>query len=302
MMPMKKTDDSRPKKIWSLKSLPDMDGQQFQQWQALLEQRTGMHLAPERKTFLQTSIGIRMREIACDSYQNYYEFVTTSPNRVVEWATLVDRLTVQETRFFRDPDAMSFVRNHLLEMAKTAPLDRSFDIWSMGCSSGEEVYSLAMLADECLSDLGFKFSVTGTDLSTVVLRKARQGKYPIRKLETLPVTYRQRYCIATKNNEYQIISELRNRTCFSQVNALNLDAFPVTGLSIIYCQNLLIYFRRWRRREILNALADRLVEGGVLVTGLGEMVDWQHPNLVQIDSNKLSIYVRRENNNQMGGR
>jgi len=197
---------------------------------------------------------------------------------------------------------MLFVRNHLLEMAKTAPLDRSFDIWSMGCSSGEEVYSLAMLADECLSELGFKYSVTGTDLSTVVLRKARQGKYPIRKLETLPVSYRQRYCIATQNNEYQIISELRDRTCFSQVNALNLDAFPVTGLSIIYCQNLLIYFRRWRRREILNALADRLVEGGVLVTGLGEMVDWQHPNLVQIDSNKLSIYVRRDKNNQMGGR
>jgi type IV pilus assembly protein PilK len=80
---------------------------------------------------------------------------------------------------------------------------------------------------------------------------------------------------------------------------LNLETFPVSGLSIIYCQNLLIYFRRWRRREILNALADRLVEGGVLVTGLGEMVDWQHPNLVQVDSNKLSIYVRRDNHNQM---
>ena len=282
--------------------MPDMEEEQFLRWQNLLEERTGMCLAPQRKSFLQTSLGIRMRELDCDDYEEYYQRVTVGTGGAIEWAILSDRLTVQETRFFRDPDAMSFVRNHLLEMARTAPLDRSFDIWSMGCSSGEEVYSLAMLADECLSDLGFKFSVTGTDLSTVVLRKARQGKYPIRKLETLPVTYRQRYCIATKNNEYQIISELRDRTCFSQVNALNLDAFPVTGLSIIYCQNLLIYFRRWRRREILNALADRLVEGGVLVTGLGEMVDWQHPNLVQIDSNKLSIYVRRENNNQMGGR
>ncbi len=282
--------------------MPDMEEEQFLRWQNLLEERTGMCLAPQRKSFLQTSLGIRMRELGCDDYEEYYQRVTVGTGGAIEWAVLSDRLTVQETRFFRDPDAMLFVRNHLLEMAKTAPLDRSFDIWSMGCSSGEEVYSLAMLADECLSELGFKYSVTGTDLSTVVLRKARQGKYPIRKLETLPVSYRQRYCIATQNNEYQIISELRDRTCFSQVNALNLDAFPVTGLSIIYCQNLLIYFRRWRRREILNALADRLVEGGVLVTGLGEMVDWQHPNLVQIDSNKLSIYVRRDKNNQMGGR
>jgi type IV pilus assembly protein PilK len=276
--------------------MPDMEEEQFLLWQNLLEERTGMCLAPHRKSFLQTSLGIRMRELGCSDYEDYFKKVTTGSGGAIEWTILSDRLTVQETRFFRDPDAMMFVKNHLLKMIKTSPLDRSFDIWSMGCSSGEEVYSLAMLADECLSPLGLKYSVMGTDLSTVVLRKARQGKYPVRRLETLPVSYRERYCLATENNEHQIISRVRDRTCFTQANALNLDAFPVSGLSVIYCQNLLIYFRRWRRREILNALADRLVEGGILVTGLGEMVDWQHPNLVQVDSNELSIYVRRNNN------
>jgi chemotaxis protein methyltransferase CheR/type IV pilus assembly protein PilK len=62
----------------------------------------------------------------------------------------------------------------------------------------------------------------------------------------------------------------------------------------------LIYFRRWRRREILNALAERLLPGGILVIGLGEMVDWQHPKMIQVDSNKLSIYVRRDSNKQIG--
>lgn len=279
--------------------MPDMEEEQFLLWQNLLEERTGMCLAPQRKSFLQTSLGIRMRELGCDDYEDYYQKVTAGSGGAIEWSILSDRLTVQETRFFRDPDAMDFVKNHLVEMAKTAPKDRSFELLSMGCSSGEEVYSLAMIADECLSHLGIKYSVTGTDLSTVVLRKARQGRYSIRKLETLPASYRERYCVAVENNEYQIVSGIRDRTCFTQVNALNLDTFPVAGLSVIYCQNLLIYFRRWRRREILNALADRLVEGGILVTGLGEMVDWQHPNLVQVSSNKLSVYVRRDNNNQM---
>ncbi|MGK0247456.1 MAG: type IV pilus assembly protein PilK [Oleispira sp.] len=279
--------------------MPDMEEGQFLLWQNLLEERTGMCLAPQRKSFLQTSLGIRMRELGCCDYEDYFKKVTTGSCGAIEWSILSDRLTVQETRFFRDPDALMFVKNYLLETIKTTPIDRSFDMWSMGCSSGEEVYSLAMLADECLSPLGVNYSVTGTDLSTVVLRKARQGKYPVRKLETLPVSYLERYCLAIENNEYQIISGLRDRTCFTQVNALNLDDFPVSGLSVIYCQNLLIYFRRWRRREILNALADRLVEGGILVTGLGEMVDWQHPSLVQVDSNKLSIYVRRDNYNQM---
>lgn len=298
---MSKPSDHISSKRAGFGMMPDMEEEQFLRWQILLEERTGMCLAPQRKSFLQTSLGIRMRELGCDDYEDYYQRVTVGTGGAIEWAVLSDRLTVQETRFFRDPDAMLFVKNHLLEMAKTAPLNRSFDIWSMGCSSGEEVYSLAMLADESLTHLGFKYSVTGTDLSTQVLRKARQGKYPIRKLGTLPVSYRQRYCTTAETDEYQIVSALRDRTCFSQVNALNLDAFPVTGLSIIYCQNLLIYFRRWRRREILNALADRLVDGGILVTGLGEMVDWKHPNLVQVDSNKLSIYVRH-NNNRMGGR
>lgn len=282
--------------------MPDMDEEQFLRWQNLLEERTGMCLAPQRKSFLQTSLGIRMRELGCDDYEDYYQRVTGGLGGAIEWATLSDRLTVQETRFFRDPDSMLFVKNHLLKMAESCTNNQSFDLWSMGCSSGEEVYSLAMLAEECLSPLGVKFSVTGTDLSTVVLRKAREGKYPIRKLETLPVTYRQRYCRELAQNEYQVMPFLRDRTCFTQVNALNLDAFPLEGLSVIYCQNLLIYFRRWRRREILNALADRLVPGGILVTGLGEMVDWQHPNLIQVESNKFSIYVRRDSNKRIGER
>lgn len=280
--------------------MPDMEEEQFLRWQNLLEERTGMCLAPQRKSFLQTSLGIRMRELDCEDYEDYYQKVTTGSGGAIEWATLSDRLTVQETRFFRDPDAMMFVQSHLQEMVKNVLSGFSFDIWSIGCSSGEEVYSLAMLADECLSPLGESFSVTGTDLSTVVLRKARQGLYSIRKLETLPVSYRQRYCVELDNNEYQIVPSLRDRTCFTQVNALNLEAFPVQGLSVIYCQNLLIYFRRWRRREILNALVERLIPGGILVTGLGEMVDWQHPEMTQVDSNKLSIYVRRDNNKKIG--
>lgn len=282
--------------------MPDMEEEQFLRWQNLLEERTGMCLAPQRKSFLQTSLGIRMRELDCENYEDYYQRVTTGAGGAIEWATLSDRLTVQETRFFRDPDAMLYVKKYLLDTAKKQEQNQSVDIWSMGCSSGEEVYSLAMLADECLSPLGIKFSVTGTDLSTVVLRKARQGIYPIRKLETLPVSYRQRYCSEVADQKYQVMPFLRDRTCFTQVNALNLDAFPVEGLSVIYCQNLLIYFRRWRRREILNALADRLIPGGILVIGLGEMVDWHHPKLFQIESNKLSIFVRRDSNKRIGDR
>ena len=86
-----------------LSTVPEMDDAQFVRWQSLLEERTGMCLAPQRRSFLQTSLGLRMREVGCDNYQEYYERIVNGASGAIEWSTLVDRLTVQETRFFRDP-------------------------------------------------------------------------------------------------------------------------------------------------------------------------------------------------------
>ncbi len=88
-----------------MSAVPELDDTQFLRWQSLLEERTGMCLASQRRSFLQTSLGLRMREVGCDSYEQYYERITAGPSGAIEWTTLVDRLTVQETRFFRDPDA-----------------------------------------------------------------------------------------------------------------------------------------------------------------------------------------------------
>ena len=273
--------------------IAEMNDGQFVRWKSLLEERIGMTLAPHRKPFLQANLSTRMRALSCQNYDDYYKKVTRGLEGAIEWSSLVDHLTVQETRFFRDADALFYVKQYLQD--KGAIGQSSIDIWSMGCSSGEEVYGLAMLADQYLSGTQTTYSITGTDLSTVVLRKAKQGIYSARKLATLPIGYQQQYCEKINDSEYQISKSLRNRTCFAQVNALNIDAFPLQGLDIIYCQNVLIYFRRWRRKEILNALAERLAPGGILIIGLGEALDWQHPNLAPVNSNKISAYVRLDN-------
>ena len=122
--------------VWSLRRLPDMDEAQFNQWQTLLEHRTGIILSSGRKSFLETNLGIRMREIGCSSYQAYYEMIVSGPDAVIEWSTLVDRLTVQETRFFRDPDAFRLVSDYVLtrprEQLKKRPLERSDDAAQQG--------------------------------------------------------------------------------------------------------------------------------------------------------------------------
>jgi len=300
MMPMKKNEDSNPKKIWSLRNLPDMDDQQFQQWQALLELRTGMHLALERKTFLQTSIGIRMREIECEAYQDYYDFVTTGANRVVEWATLVDRLTVQETSFFRHHPSYQIVRDYISERATSFNASSPLAIWSLGCSTGEETYSLAMLADECAKSAGVGqqgtkfFGVTGTDISLPAIAKARNGVYQERKLSNIEPYRRNAYFDQVNNERWQIKESLRDRVCFAQVNVLELHKAPMQGMDVVYCQNLLIYFPRLRRRKIVEQMVRCLAPGGLLVLGLGEVVDWQHEELVRVSGGNSLAFTRRE--------
>lgn len=280
-----------------MSSFPELDDTQFARWQNLLEERTGMCLTPQRRSFLQTSLGLRMREVGCDSYQEYYERVLNGPSGAIEWSTLVDRLTVQETRFFRDPDAFAFVEQYVQQKAAETDNKETLEFWSVGCSSGEEAYSLAMIAERWLTPARRAYAVTGTDISTIVLRKARAGHYQSRAMDWVPQEYAQLGFRQTgPGGSLDIADSLRGRSCFSQVNILNLAACPLQSQHIIYCQNVLIYFRRWRRREILNVLAERLAPGGILVIGLGEMVDWQHPLLEPVHSSRVSAFVRKQAN------
>ena len=273
----------------------EMDDAQFMRWQQLIEERTGMFLTAQRRSFLQSQLNIRMRELNCTGYQAYYDLVTHGSSGAIEWNTLVDRLTVQETRFFRDPEAFALVARYMQDKAAALSAKDSFECWSVGCSSGEEAYSLAMLAEHYLAPQGIHYAINGTDISTPVLRKARQGVYLRRALQWVPLEFDTPRFIDSKGDKLQITKALRERCCFSQVNILELVHCPLHSQHIIYCQNVLIYFRRWRRREILNILAERLMPGGMLIIGLGEMVDFHHPLLEQVPNNQVSAFIRKTN-------
>jgi chemotaxis protein methyltransferase CheR/type IV pilus assembly protein PilK len=285
---------------WKLRPLAEMDEAQFLQWQALLEHRTGMTLSPERRSFLQTNLGIRMREIGCKTYQAYYEKVTSGSAAIVEWATLVDRLTVQETRFFRDRDAFRLVSDYIMTRPREHLKRHPLEAWSVGCSTGEEPYTLAMLLQQSMQQLGMEplFGVTGSDISKPALEKAQKGLYGARKLGGIDAETRQRYFLPNAHNQWQIMPTIRQRVCFTRLNVLDLNQAPMHGMNIIMCQNLLIYFRQWRRREIVKRLAERLAPGGLLVLGQGELTDWQHPSLQRMPSDNVLAWIRRQTDDE----
>ncbi|MGL4317808.1 MAG: CheR family methyltransferase [Pseudomonas sp.] len=285
----------QPSGVWALKPLADMSQAEFRDWQTLLEERTGVVISEQRRAFLQTNLSARMRELEVADYSTYYRQVTDGPRGAVEWSTLLDRLTVQETRFFRHRPSFDVLESYLRGRLATDEQQQPWALWSVGCSSGEEPYSMAICAAEVLNDTASsrQFGVTGTDISLNALSKARDATYGVRRLEQMDADLCERYFCAQDDGRRKVVSDLAERICFARLNVLELGKAPMTGMDVIFCQNLLIYFRRWRRREILNRLAERLAPGGLLVVGVGEVVGWQHPDLEPVADDRVLAFTRK---------
>ena len=277
--------------FWALQPLADMSATEFHDWQQLLETRLGMVVSEQRRTFLQTSLTARMRELGVVDYASYYQQVTDGPRGAVEWANLLDRLTVQETRFFRHEPSYQVFERYLAQRGEQG-LQAPVAIWSVGCSTGEEPYSLAIGASEVLGSEGL-FGVTATDISRSALSKARDGVYDARRVQQMDDQRLARYFTRQADGSFKVVAQLAARVCCARLNVLELDKAPMAGMDVIFCQNLLIYFRRWRRREILNRLADCLAPGGLLVVGVGEVVGWQHPELVPVADERVLAFTRK---------
>jgi type IV pilus assembly protein PilK len=282
---------------WSIKNTPVMEQEQFELWQALLEERTGMTLSQERKTFLETSLNIRMRELGIADYDVYYEQLVagTTESKAMEWSVLVDRLTVQETSFFRHESSYALVEEFVSNFALRAG-KQSLDVWSVGCSTGEEPYSLAMLINEVFTEKKCQhfFGITATDISLPTLSKARRGNYPARRVERVDVGMREKYFERVNEREYQVVPSLRDRICFARLNVLEINKAPMQDMDLIFCQNMLIYFRRWRKRQIVTHMAERLAPGGMMVLGPGEITDWNHPDLERVPFKDTLAFRRRQ--------
>src|SRR5690606_7793554 len=209
---------------------------------------------------------------------------------------LVDRVAVKETSFFRHRPSLEYVRRYLQNKINNQQLHGSFDVWSVGCATGEEAYSLAMVVNDCfeLAALDPYYGITALDISTSALAKARAGRYSARRMAEMKIEETKRHMQQRADSSYEVVSKLRERVCFTHCNLVRAGSMPAVKVDVIFCQNLLVYFRRWLRRDILNALFERLHPGGLLHIGLGEGVDWEHPRMQRIALDEVQAYLRDE--------
>ncbi len=264
---------------------------EYLQWSGLLAERLGIIVPKERKMFLQSKIWSRMREIGYQDYARYWEYINSGIEGNLEWSQLVDRLTVHETSFFRHQPSFELVKEDFEAKILQAKAPLRYKIWSVSCATGEEAYSLALLAaDVCQrSEKKAYFGITATDVSSPAVSLAKQAYFSMDKLATIDKTLHEG--IEVLNHEmFTIKSSIKKRMAFGVFNLLDVNKPSNIKYDVIYCQNVLMYFERSVREQILNGLVEHLNHDGLLVLGQTEINSWSHPKMKRVNKNRTLAF------------
>lgn len=247
-----------------------LDDAEAVEWSLVIAERLGLYFTPERRQFLVDRLWKRVRALGLGSPALYRAYLLSHPT---EWDTLAEALVVNESRFFREELLFRALGEHILPQLvrrrEQVGGRRELALWSAGCSTGEEAYTLAMTVLESvpLPSL-WEVQVLGTDLSGDNLARAREGLYETRRLEGLPQPWFDRY-VEVHGDRARMRAAVRALTTFRRHNLCG-DIWAIAPQDVIACLNVLIYFRREDQLRTLNRLYDTLRPGGYLLVGATE--------------------------------
>lgn len=248
------------------------DSAEGAEWSLLIADRLGLYFAPERLQFLANRLWKRVHDLGLGSPALYRAYLLSHP---AEWDILADAIVVNESRFFREESLFRALGDHILprlvRRREQSGGRRELAVWSAGCSTGEEAYTLAMTALESLPlPTLWDLQILGTDLSGRNLDRAREGVYEPRRLEGLPRPWFDRYIEACGGGRVRVRQPVRAITSFRRHNLCD-DIWTIGPHDVIVCLNVIIYFRREDQLRVLNRLYDTLRPGGYLLVGATEL-------------------------------
>lgn len=276
-------------RVVSSEIMTDSHRQSFVLWKKAIEQRTGVCVTEDRERALGNLLSRRMQELQYDDPNQYFADSLDDAQGAEEWSRLVDSLLIKETSFFRHQPSLDYVTFWIQSLAKKNTLKKprsesTLWLWSLGCSSGEEAYSLAITMREAMANMAhpLRFGIVATDISHKAIAEAKLGVYSHRKLSGVSASLREKYFDQIGAGKYRVKNCLRGDICFLTSNILSSQS-PLLQrkMDLIYCQNMLVYFRRWQRREIVSQLALKMQTKGHMILGMGELGSWTPPNLTR---------------------
>jgi chemotaxis protein methyltransferase CheR len=258
-------------------AIPEPTEREFHQLRDLILEHAGIHLSDTKKPLVYGRLVRRLRELELETFGEYYRRVLESGE---ELTLFLDRITTNETHFFREPHHFVHLAERflpaLVAAAAAGQRPKSVRVWSAGCSTGEEPYSVAMTLFDRLPASGWSIDILATDLSTRVLDVARSATWPVaRAFGSIPEPFLHKFMlrgVRSREGWVRACPQLRAAVRVQRLN-LNEEVYPAEApFDLIFCRNVLIYFQPARRQRVLARLMSRLAPGGQLFVGHAESV------------------------------
>ena len=240
----------------------------------------GIQLPSSKHTLVEGRLRKRLRTLGFADFKSYLDHALDGAESESERLHLIDAITTNKTDFFREPEHFDYLIQHALpEMEKNREIDgrRELNLWSAGCSSGEEPYTLSIVMHEAAEKIsGMRFSILGTDISQSCLQTAARGIYTENRVESVPLKLRQKYFLRSRDPADELVQmgdELRSRVNFASLNLMSRVYNINHKMDVIFCRNVMIYFNNEIRKELIDRFENSLLPGGYLFVGHSESLN-----------------------------
>jgi chemotaxis protein methyltransferase CheR len=245
---------------------------EFSRLKDLIYDHCGIKITEAKRTMLESRLRKRLRSLGLASFTQYCDFLFSHEGMQKEMTPMIDQVTTNKTDFFREPGHFEYLEQKVLpDLVRTK---RDIMVWSAGCSTGEEPYTLAMvLADFAENRRGMNFTILATDISTRVLEKAKLAVYDEETIAPVPFDMKKKYLLRSRDGDqrrYRVAPELREIVRFRRLNFMDGDFGFREEVDVIFCRNVIIYFDKPTQERLLNKFCKCLSPRGYLFMGHSE--------------------------------
>ena len=250
---------------------PQLSPVDFRLLRDLFHEHAGLYFRDELAYLLERRLGPRLKAHGFADFGEYHRFLRYDPQRRAELEAATELLTTNETYFFREPQQLrAFAQEILPALAEANKATRRLRVWSAGCSSGEEVYTIAILVKQSGLFEGWDVGVFGSDIARRVLQVARAGAYGTHAFRAADAEMMQRW-FHPQVDKWVVNEEVRRLVSFGHLNLLDPATMGLVGpVDAVFCRNVMIYFDVPARKRVCRSFHEKLAEGGFLLLGHSE--------------------------------
>jgi len=239
----------------------------------LINKKTGIFFDERKKYFLASRLSTRMENLGLSNVRDYWYLINTDPQ---ELSIFIESIVIPETYFFRDYPQLKMFAEDILPLVceeKKKKINKTIRIWSAGCSTGEEPYTLSIILTEMIDNIGsWNIDILGTDINRESLKRGQEAIYGLRSIKDVPLEYRSKYFIS-RDSYYLVKPQIKKFVRFSYLNLTdNLKMQTMRGFDFIFCRNVLIYFDNESSKRVISHFYDALNKGGYIFLGSSESI------------------------------